>query len=253
MQSNVVFMTNIEDNTKLERSKPYKYSVKSWSKWCDKNNVQFFILDQYIFDTNYMIPNWYKLYVFELLENQEIDYDQIAIVDADTIVHPNCPNFFETSENKFCAVHNDGSYDWICRSMENYSKHVFDGFTFSIWEYINSGFIILNREHKQLYQNIIKFYFENKDLIINVQNTFGVGTDQPIINFFLQKENIDLKLLSYKFNMQDMANKEILDNDLTFTKLGWIYHYNAIPNNNDSSLTYYWMKKTYEELYDNIS
>ena len=78
MQSNVVFMTNIEDNTKLERSKPYKYSVKSWSKWCDKNNVQFFILDQYIFDTNYMIPNWYKLYVFELLENQEIDYDQIA-------------------------------------------------------------------------------------------------------------------------------------------------------------------------------
>ena len=74
MQSNVVFMTNIEDNTKLERSKPYKYSVKSWSKWCDKNNVHFFILDQYIFDTNYMIPNWYKLYVFELLENQEIDY-----------------------------------------------------------------------------------------------------------------------------------------------------------------------------------
>ena len=36
-----------------------------------------------------------------------------------------------------------------------------------------------------------------------------------------------------------------------FTKLGWIYHFNAIPNNHDSSLTLHWMKKTYEYLYEN--
>lgn len=246
-------MTNIRDESKLDRSEPYKYSVKSWKHWCEKNDVEFFMLDQYIFDTNYMIPNWYKLYVFDLLDNNDIDYNQIAIVDADTIVHPDCPNFFEMSDNKFCAVHNDGSYDWVCRSMENYSKHLFDGFTFPIWEYINSGFIILNKKHKKLYKDIINFYTENRESIVSVQKNFGVGTDQPIINFFLQKQNVDLKLLSYKFNMQDMALKEILTEDLLFTKLGWIYHYNAIPDNHDSSLTLYWMKKTYEELYDNIS
>ena len=113
--------------------------------------------------------------------------------------------------------------------------------------------IILNKDHKKLYTDIIDFYNENKESIVEAQNTFGVGTDQPIINFFLQKQNIDLKLLSYKFNMQDMALKEILTDDLLFTKLGWIYHFNAIPNNHDSSLTLHWMKKTYEELYDNIS
>jgi hypothetical protein len=250
---NVIFMTNIRDESKLDRSEPYKYSVKSWKYWCEKNNVEFFMLDQYMFDTNYMIPNWYKLYVFDLLDNNDIDYNQIAIVDADTIVHPDCPNFFEMSDNKFCAVHNDGSYDWVCRSMENYSKHLFNGFTFPIWEYINSGFIILNKKHKKLYKDIINFYTENRESIVSVQKNFGVGTDQPIINFFLQKQNVDLKLLSYKFNMQDMALKEILTEDLLFTKLGWIYHYNAIPDNHDSSLTLYWMKKTYEELYDNIS
>ena len=111
----------------------------------------------------------------------------------------------------------------------------------------------MNKKHKKMYQDIINFYLENRDLIVQIQDTFGVGTDQPVINFFMQKENIDFKLLSYKFNMQDMFRKEILHDDMLFTKIGWVYHFNAIPNNHDSSLTLHWMKKTYEELYDSIS
>ena len=64
---------------------------------------------------------------------------------------------------------------------------------------------------------------------------------------------IDYKLLPYEFNMNDMARKEILGDDLLFTKVGWIYQYNAIPDNKNADKTYYWMKKTYEELYDNIT
>ena len=249
IMSNIIFMTNIENQSKKDRVKPYKYSVSSWKQWASKNDCEFFMLENYIFEPDYMKPNWYKLYVFELLENQNVDYDQILVVDGDTIVHPECPNFFELSDNKFSAVHCDGSYDWTCRSMENYSKYLFDGFTFSIWEYINSGFLIMNESHKKLYKKILDFYFANRDSIVKVQDTFGVGTDQPVINFFLQKENIDLKLLPYIYNMQDMNRKEILGEDMLFTKCGWVYHYNAIPNNVDSELTVYWMKKTYEYLY----
>ena len=50
--------------------------------------------------------------------------------------------------------------------------------------------------------------------------------------------------------MNDMARKEVLTDDLLFTKVGWIYQYNGIPNNKEDSLTYHWMKKTYEYLYD---
>ena len=102
------------------------------------------------------------------------------------------------------------------------------------------------------YQDIIKFYFENRDLIVNLQNTFGVGTDQPVINFFVHKENIDLKLLSYKFNMQDMVRKEILHDDMLFTKIGWVYHFCSIPDNWDGSATFHWMKKTYEHFYGEL-
>ncbi len=52
--------------------------------------------------------------------------------------------------------------------------------------------------------------------------------------------------------MVDLVRKEILDEELTMTKVGWIYHYNAIPDNADAKKTYYWMKKTYEHLYGEL-
>ena len=248
---NVVFMVNIHEEGNEHRSNPYQYSIKSWSKWCKINNCKLFTLTQRIYDKNIMNPNWHKLFVFDLLENEGINYDQILIVDSDTIVHPECPNFFELSDNKFCGVHNEGSYDWVIRSIENYSKHIFNGKNFPFWKYINSGFLILNKDHKPLYKDIINFYLNNMDAIKQMQETYHVGTDQPVINFFLNINNIDYKILPYEYNMQDMARKEILDNELTFTKIGWVYHFNAIPNNHNAEQTMYWMKKTYKELYEN--
>ena len=48
--------------------------------------------------------------------------------------------------------------------------------------------------------------------------------------------------------MCDLPRKEILDEQLTMTKVGWIYHYNAIPQ--EFGKPEHWMKKTYEHLYD---
>ena len=109
-----------------------------------------------------------------------------------------------------------------------------------LFEYFNSGVIICNKEHKEFYEKIIKFYLDNRDNIVKLQDTYGVGTDQPVLNFFVQKENIDYKQLGYEWNMQDMRRFEILDEELTFTKIGWIYHFNGIPDD----LRNYMMKKT---------
>ena len=85
---------------------------------------------------------------------------------------------------------------------------------------------------------------ENTEIIINLQDTFGVGTDQPVLNFFVQRENIDCRFLPYEWNMQDMSRTEILNGELSFTKIGWIYHFNGIPNNKDNYACYQWMEKT---------
>ena len=146
MSKNIVFLVCLTETKKQGRNLPYKYSVESWSKWCDKNDCELFVLTERIYPEDYMNANWHKSFVFQLLESNDIDYDQVLIVDADTMVHPDAPNVFNETDNKFCAIHNYGSYDWVCRSIENYSKYIFDGFTFPLWEYINSGFLILNTE-----------------------------------------------------------------------------------------------------------
>ena len=75
------------------------------------------------------------------------------MVDADTIVHPDCPNFFEETENKYCLVHDDGSYDWVLRGMEHYKKRVYDkeNYGLNYWEYGNSGFQIVNKKHRDFF------------------------------------------------------------------------------------------------------
>ena len=77
-----------------------------------------------------------------------------------------------------------------------------------------------------------------------------MGTDQTPVNLLIGKENIDLKLFPYEYNMSDLNRKELLDDRLMFTEIGWIYHFSGIPNNDGNKMTYYWMKKTYEALYE---
>ena len=45
-----------------------------------------------------------------------------------------------------------------------------------------------------------------------------------------------------------MLKKEILANDMLFTKLGWIYHFNGLPDK-DKSVPF-WMEKTFNKLYE---
>ena len=67
----------------------------------------------------------------------------------DTIVHPNCPNFFELTNHKYSVVRNNGSFEWVRRSMDGFSKLLFnDEVPFNVWDYFNCGFQIVNKKHK---------------------------------------------------------------------------------------------------------
>ena len=105
--------------------KEYQYSINSWKHFCKKNNAELFLLEEPVVDQKDMHIIFQRYYLFDMLEHNEIDYNQILMVDADTIVHPNCPNFFEKTNNDYCLVHDDGSYDWILRGMEHYHKYLF--------------------------------------------------------------------------------------------------------------------------------
>ena len=250
---NIVFMMDIdlagEGRYASSRRLPYKYSIKSWEKWCEKNNCELFVLTDLLLPKEQMAICWQRYYLFDILEANDIKYDQILMVDADTIVHPDCPNFFEMTDGKMCGVHNEGSYDWIIRSIENYGKYFFNGHILDFWKYIDCGFVIINEKHKQFFKEVTDFHNQNAKMLSEVEKKWHAGTDQTPVNFLIEDRGVDFKWLPYEFNMCDMFRKELLNDDMTFTKWGWVYQYNSIPNNKEDMLTYYWMKKTYEGLY----
>ena len=98
MKKNIVFQVNIKGK---RHKSAFDYSTKSWKNWSSKNNCEVFILDDFVVDESYMKPNWQKWYVYDLLESSNIDYDKICVVDADTIIHPDCPNFFDETGDDF--------------------------------------------------------------------------------------------------------------------------------------------------------
>jgi len=248
MEQYIVFLTAIKFPGQEYRSIPYKYGIDSWKHWCDQNDCDLFVLDEPIFDPEYCKPNFYRYWVFDLLEAQKIEYDQICLTDADCIIHPECPNFFKLTEHKYTVTATEGCLDWVCRSLENYEQLF--GKTFPLHKYFNAGFQVINKSHKKILNELKDFYSNNRDSILWMQNNFHVGTDQPLINYIVNLSDVETKYLHYQYCMADLSRKEILDNDLTFTKiLQGIYQFNAILNNENANKTIYWMKRTYEELY----
>jgi len=251
MKRNIIFLTAITFPGQEHRSKPYEYGIKSWQHWCNKNDCDLFVLDEPIFEPDYCKPNFYRYWAFDLLDANGIEYDQICLTDADCIIHPDCPNFFKLTDRKYTVTATEGSMDWVCRSLENYAKYIFKD-SFLLHKYFNAGFQVINESHRELIDKFKQFYADNREQIIWMQNNFGVGTDQPLINFIVNLSDTETKYLHYQFCMADLACKEILDNDMTFTKvLPGIYQFNAIPDNDKADKTMYWMKRTYEELYEN--
>jgi len=258
MSKNIIFITAIDIPSMKQTRKDYdvsayNYGIRSFKNWAKNNNSEVVILDELIHDHEEMKVNFQRYYVFDLLEQNNIDYDQILITDADCIIHPECPNFFELSEHKYAVTRTIGSVDWMLRSYENYSKYLFDNKKFPYYNYFNAGFQVINKEHKDIYKNMLSLYMNNKDRIKELMKTFGVGTDQPIINFLVNLSDTDVKFLPYEFCMTDLYRLEILREDMLFArKWKGIYQFNCLPSKDGRALfgdVKYWMEKTYKFLY----
>jgi hypothetical protein len=245
MSKNIVFIIAVKKDGQLKPE--YEIGIESWRRWCKKNDVELFLLEEPVLSMEEMHIIWQRYFLFDIYDANGIESDQTLMVDADTIVHPDTPNFFEKTEHKYCLVHDDGSYDWILRGMEHYSKHVYDGKWFDYWKYGNSGFQIVNNNHRDFFQHMRDFYFENIENINMIQQSYGIGTDQTPLNYNLTLQDIDVKLLPYRYNMSCMPKKEILAGDMLHTKLGWVMHFNGLPDK-DKSVPF-WMKKSFEYLW----
>lgn len=255
---NIVFIPNIKMGD--GRNNSYHYSVQSWKDWSNQyDNVTVIEWDTPVLDIKQFKITLQRYWVFDILDYNDIEYDKILLVDADTIVHPNCPNFFEdVLDTDMNVVINNGCYEWVTRSIKDWGDKLFpDEVKVNPWKYFNGGFQIISKHHKQFYKKVQEFYTTNIQEITRLGNIIKAGTDQTIINYLVQREGVKLYHMPECYNLQDLFRKNLIHipnhswwpDELLFTRAGWVYHFNAIPQNERH--VDYWLKRTYEELYGN--
>ena len=263
MKKNVIWwpaVKNKDHNDKYGNFDYFEYSRKTWEFWCEKNDVLFVPFEEPVEQNlhDYRI-NWQKaIFVFDELERRGIDYDQIALVDSTVMVKWSCPNFFELTDRKFTVTRDIDNMSWTHDSIQGY-KNIFDDFDLDSTKYFRSGFMVFNETHKNLFQDLKNFYIKNKRDFIKLQDeVVRKGNDQTPINYWVQKNNIELKFLPQALWMcSHMHRKEMLshnwqlDEDKTpfFIKYTNNWMFNGIPKDQRTSL----MSQTWELVKNNYT
>jgi len=245
---------------RADRTKGYKYGVDSWKQWCEKHDVEFFLLDELLVPESEMVITWQRWYVLEILEQNGIEYDQVLLVDADSVIHPDCPNFFLETNHEFSSALCNGDYEWVNRAIHGYSRLFFDCDYYKMSsDFFQTCFVILNEKHRGFLKKVVDWYWDNKDQVIESYDIVKCGSDQPLINLLTKKFGVDINFLPYQYSIMDIHRKNLIYTDPTHNwwnddlnnlyNSGWIYQFNAIPPNRMGRNQAYWMERTYKELY----
>jgi len=265
MKKNIIFWIGVrsQDAMLQEKHGGFKYldiSKQSWQYWCIKNNIEFIeyhtTSEQ---DTNAHRATWTRWFdVFPIVDSLNIDYDKIAVIDGSTIIRWDAPNFFNYCNEELTAFRSLENLNWIHQGVQGY-KTYFNNFKFDITKYIDCGFQVFTKKHKPFLDLLKEFYYENYEDLMKLQKSVSKGTDQPVYNYLLQINNIQVNMnLPLNFNLNHMhrfdwfQNNWQLKEDPTpfFIKYGNVWKYSGFPNRGDRynlmSQTWDLIKHNYE-------
>lgn len=209
-----------------------QWCFESWKRWAKKYDVELIVLEDPLVDVKYMKPTWQRWYIFDILENMDLEFDQIASVDIDTLIHPNAPNFFELTKDKpgIGVVKDDIMIEWIYNSIAGYN-HLFPDVSLNWTDYFNCGFVVLknNEESKKLCMDITSFYNDNHTELKELQHSkLRKGSDQTPVNYMVVKNNVNKIYLDGRWNCTHLHIRGALSQQMTeFNNLAYIYHFNG--------------------------
>ena len=262
-KKNVVWWPAVVNKNHIDKYGGYdyfQYSKKTWKYWCERNGCEFVEFTKPVEkDLNRYRINWQKiLFVFDELEERNIEYDQICLVDSSFMIRWDTPNFFEMTNRKFTACRDMDNMRWIYDSIQGY-KDIFNGFTLDQSKYVNSGFMIFNESHKEFLTDFKRFYINNIDEFIRLQDVaVKKGNEQTPMNYWIQMNNIDLNLnLPLPYKITHLQRKQLfnynwqLNEDKTpfFIKYGYNCSFNGIPKDQRTGV----MKQVWDLVKDNYT
>jgi len=245
---NVVWWAGVktsEFNDKYGGHDWIEISKKSWQYWCKQNDVEFVAFEEPIEkDVRRFRINWQKsIFVFDELERRNIDYDQICLVDASSIIKWDAPNFFNLTDHQFCAVKETDNMNWMLASIKGYEP--FFGYKLDPIKYFSSGFLVFNKLHRELFMSFKQLYYDNVDTFVKLQDEIvRKGTEQTPLNYLAQIQGVDVKFLSPAWKLTHINRKEMFQHNWQlqedarpfFEKYGYIWFFTGINKENRSHI-----------------
>jgi hypothetical protein len=214
MKNIVVIPMVIPDEKKLDKFGGWgwmEYAKTSWEYWCNKNGYKLVIYDSPSIEDTYSFRVTVQRFfdIFDFLKEKNIEYDQIAMIDACIIPRWDCPDFFKLTNNKFTAGLDNENLGWVYKSIKGY-QHMFDGYELDINKYFCSGFIIFNKFHKHIFEKFKSKYLANSDEFIKLQTkTVKKGTCQTPLNYTVQMNNIEVNFLPPPYRVSHLYRKNL--------------------------------------------
>ena len=227
MAKNIIFIPCVPSKHLSDVDDYKDYSLNTWKHYAHRIGAELMIMDTPLRDPDMMKICWQRWYVHDILESNDIEYDNIFMVDVDTMVRWDAPDIFERySNDKLRACVDNDNLGWLKASKEGY-QHMFTGVELDWETYFNCGAILMSKKHKDLCKEITTFYEENESHLLDLQhNTLKKGSDQTPVNYILNGDKWKYELLPKKWNLTHMNRKEVL-HDFLFTDIAWVWHFNG--------------------------
>jgi hypothetical protein len=206
MSTQIIAMTcipgRIERGSQVRTGFDYaKYGQATWRWWCKQRGIEFVILDRPLGGEAFelmppTIQRW--LAPADLLREYGRD-TRIALIDADTMIRWDAPNFLDLEESHLAAGHGK-NISWIGRTISAYQKF-FPNVHLSPSNYFNSGVVILGEEQVQTLKSFTEFARIHWPELRAIQKSGNFGSDQTPLNFIVCREREPIYFLPSIFNM----------------------------------------------------
>jgi hypothetical protein len=218
------------------QSKLYEHCIQSVTRYCEKHNITQIVqrtpilrIKPDVFTTNRSVESYEKHGGFLPIYEKEnaFDYfdtfDQIAIVDADIYIRDSAIDVFDAfgKTHEFGAVvERDAPITPQYKNkLLGYTRMQYSPLTDVDWEwnesgakFYNMGFMIMNKTFsKYLKGQSPREFIERPEFkrFVDGEGAWKWSTDQTLLNWFIKKERVRVKDMSWHFNALYTAVEDI--------------------------------------------
>jgi hypothetical protein len=173
--------------------------IEFWKKWCDRHEVDLYVIQEKLYPFEEVPPHIQKLYVYRILEAQGVEFDQCLLADWDTFPMPDAKNVFEFTDGTFGICLDYGWATSIIRSVD-FMAQFFNHRNVNWDNYFNSGFFVFSKSHKDIFEECIAFCTEYADTQKKYPELFH--GDQTVLNYIVH-ESTATTILPRSFMVHD--------------------------------------------------